>query len=232
MSCGARWLARSSGLRIAITRLPASASTLWSTAGRRSSRDASGRRTSRSPSISRVSTSWRSLCAEPGHNPGRALRPRGGLVIDLSRMRGVEVDGAARIACAEGGATWLDFDEETQVFGLVTPGGIVGSTGVCRTHARWWDRPLDRAARPDVRQPGPSRACHTGWHSCSRERGREPGAPLGATRRGGNFGVATRLEFRLHPLETRRRREASLSAATASRDALRRFRDVVSELST
>ena len=51
-------------------------------------------------------------------------------MIDLSRMRGVEVDGAARIARAEGGATWLDFDAATQAFGLVTPGGVVGSTGV------------------------------------------------------------------------------------------------------
>ena len=37
----------------------------------------------------------------------------------------------ARIARAEGGATWLDFDAATQAFGLVTPGGVVGSTGVC-----------------------------------------------------------------------------------------------------
>ena len=45
----------------------------------------------------------------------------GGLVIDLSQMRGVDVDGDARIARAEGGATWLDFDAATQAFGLVTP---------------------------------------------------------------------------------------------------------------
>lgn len=43
----------------------------------------------------------------------------------------VDVDGSARIARAEGGATWLDFDPATQAFGLVTPGGVVGSTGVC-----------------------------------------------------------------------------------------------------
>jgi FAD/FMN-containing dehydrogenase len=51
-------------------------------------------------------------------------------VIDLSLMRRVDVDGDARIARAEGGATWLDFDSATQAFGLVTPGGVVGSTGV------------------------------------------------------------------------------------------------------
>jgi FAD/FMN-containing dehydrogenase len=42
----------------------------------------------------------------------------------------VDVDGEARTARAEGGATWLDFDAATQAFGLVTPGGVVGSTGV------------------------------------------------------------------------------------------------------
>jgi FAD/FMN-containing dehydrogenase len=52
-------------------------------------------------------------------------------VIDLTQMRRVDVDGSARIARAEGGATWLDFDPATQAFGLVTPGGVVGSTGVC-----------------------------------------------------------------------------------------------------
>jgi FAD/FMN-containing dehydrogenase len=65
-----------------------------------------------------------------GHNPAGHCVCDGGLVIDLSLMRGVDVDGDGRIARAEGGATWLDFDTATQVFGLVTPGGVVGSTGV------------------------------------------------------------------------------------------------------
>src|SRR2546429_2818017 len=65
-----------------------------------------------------------------GHNPAGHCVCDGGLVIDLSLMRGVEVDGDARTARADGGATWLDFDAATQRFGLVTPGGVVGSTGV------------------------------------------------------------------------------------------------------
>src|SRR5436190_8726115 len=65
-----------------------------------------------------------------GHNPAGHCVCDGGLVIDLSQMRRVEVDGHARIARAEGGATWLDFDAATQALGLVTPGGVVGSTGV------------------------------------------------------------------------------------------------------
>ena len=65
-----------------------------------------------------------------GHNPAGHCVCDGGLVIDLSLMRRVDVDADARIARAEGGATWLDFDSATQAFGLVTPGGVVGSTGV------------------------------------------------------------------------------------------------------
>src|SRR5262249_57596241 len=65
-----------------------------------------------------------------GQNPGGHCVSEGGLVIDLSLMRGVEVNGDARTACSDGGATWLDFDAATQRFGLVTPGGVVGSTGV------------------------------------------------------------------------------------------------------
>src|SRR5205823_7352100 len=65
-----------------------------------------------------------------GHNPAGHCVCDGGLVIDLCSMRGVDVDGEARTARAEGGATWLDFDAASQAFGLVTPGGVVGSTGV------------------------------------------------------------------------------------------------------
>src|SRR3954451_10751406 len=65
-----------------------------------------------------------------GHNPAGHCAVDDGLVIDLSRMRGVTVDPDARLATCEGGATWLDFDAATQAHGVVTPGGVVGSTGV------------------------------------------------------------------------------------------------------
>ena len=57
-----------------------------------------------------------------GHNiPGNAVC-EGGLMIDLARMRSVRVDPVRRTARAEGGATWEDFDRETQAFGLATTG--------------------------------------------------------------------------------------------------------------
>lgn len=160
-----------------------------------------------------------------GHNPAGHCVCDGGLVIDLSLMRTVEVDSDARIARADGGATWLDFDSATQAFGLVTPGGVIGSTGVCGLTL------------------GGGIGHLTAQHglTCDNLVGGELVTPDGAVVRvnadenaellwglrggGGNFGVATRLEFSLHPLG---RVVGGLLAfgGEGVRDALRRFRDV------
>jgi len=65
-----------------------------------------------------------------GHNAAGFGTCDGGLVIDLSPVKGIRPDlkrGTARVG---GGATWGDLDRETQVFGLAVPGGIVSSTGI------------------------------------------------------------------------------------------------------
>src|SRR3954463_1903943 len=54
----------------------------------------------------------------------------GGIVIDLSAMRSVQVDPVRRTAVAQGGTTWADFDHETQAFGLALTGGLVSTTGI------------------------------------------------------------------------------------------------------
>jgi FAD/FMN-containing dehydrogenase len=161
-----------------------------------------------------------------GHNPAGHCVSDGGLVIDLSLMRTVEVDGDARIARAGGGATWLDFDVATQAFGLVTPGGVVGSTGVggltlgggighlTAQHGLTCDHLVGaELVTPEgaVIRAGPDEEADFLW------------ALRGG---GGNFGVATRLEFRLHPLD---RVVGGVFAYSGKglREALRRFRDVV-----
>jgi hypothetical protein len=65
-----------------------------------------------------------------GHSfPGHSVSD-GGLVIDLSPMKGIRVDPAARSVRAQAGAKWIDFDHETQVFGLATTGGTASDTGI------------------------------------------------------------------------------------------------------
>jgi len=62
-----------------------------------------------------------------GHNGGGLGVCDGGLVIDLSPMKGVRVDPAARTA---GGCVWGDVDHATHAFGMATPSGIISTTGV------------------------------------------------------------------------------------------------------
>ena len=54
----------------------------------------------------------------------------GGVVIDISSMKGIRVDPIARRAVAQAGLTWAEFDHETQAFGLAVTGGLVSSTGI------------------------------------------------------------------------------------------------------
>src|SRR5262249_18088163 len=149
----------------------------------------------------------------------------GGVVIDLSLMRRVEVDDGGGIAFAAGGATWLDFDSATQAFGLVTPGGVVGSTRVARL-------PLRGGLRHPTAQHG---------LTCDNLIGAELVTPDGTVVHasadenpellwalrggGGNFGVATRLEYRLHPLERVLGGRLSYTGSSVS-EALRLFRDL------
>ncbi len=160
-----------------------------------------------------------------GHNPAGHCVCDGGLVIDLSLMRGVGVDGGARTARADGGATWLDFDAATQRFGLVTPGGVVGSTGVAGLTfgggighlTAQYGLTCDNLAGAELVTPDGTMVRTSPDHN--------PELLWGLRGGGGNFGVATRLEFQLHPL--RRVRGGLLTyAGTGIRDALRRFRDL------
>src|SRR5258705_10670541 len=65
-----------------------------------------------------------------GHNVAGNAVCDGGLMIDLSTMRGVHVDPRARRARAQGGATWGNYNRETQLYGLASTGGVVSTTGV------------------------------------------------------------------------------------------------------
>ena len=160
-----------------------------------------------------------------GHNPAGHCVLDGGLVIDLSRMRRVETDPEARVARAEGGSTWLDFDAATVAHGLVTPGGVVGSTGVCGLALGGGIGHLtaqhgltcDNVVGADLVTPD---------GSVVRASADENPELLWALRGGGgNFGVATKLEFRLHPLQPVIGGKLLYRGPVG--DVLRAFRDIV-----
>jgi FAD/FMN-containing dehydrogenase len=135
-----------------------------------------------------------------GHNVAGNAVNDDGLVVDLSRMRGVHVDAKARTARVQGGATWGDLDRETQVFGLATPGGVVSTTGVAGLtlhggfgHLR---RPfglsIDNLLSVDiVTADGKLRTA---------SESENPDLYWAVRGAGSNFGVVTSFEFRLHPV--------------------------------
>jgi len=123
-----------------------------------------------------------------------------GLVVDLSGMRNVEVDPAAGVARAGGGALWGDFDHATNAFGLSTTGGVISTTGVGGLTlgggighlARKYGLSCDNLIAADV---------VTADGRLLRASEDENDDLFWALRGGGgNFGVATSLEFRLHPV--------------------------------
>jgi len=124
----------------------------------------------------------------------------GGVVIDLSGMRGVSVDPANRTARADGGATWGDFNDATHVHGLATTGGIISTTGVAGLTlgggigylSRGFGLSLDNLISADV-------VVADGRSLVASERKNED--LFWALRGGsGNFGAVTSFEFRLHPV--------------------------------
>ena len=125
----------------------------------------------------------------------------GGVVIDLTGMRGVRVDPATSTARAEGGATWGDFNAATYPFGLATTGGIISTTGVGGLTlgggigylTRGFGLSLDNLVSADV-------VTADGRFQTASER--ENADLFWALRGGGgNYGVVTSFEFRLHPVK-------------------------------
>jgi FAD/FMN-containing dehydrogenase len=124
----------------------------------------------------------------------------GGIVIDLSNMKGMRVDPAARTAQAEGGLTWSEFDHEAQAFGLATTGGLISTTGIAgftlgggigwlmRAHGLTCDNLISADV---VTADGEL------VHASADE---NPELFWGLRGGGGNFGVVTNFEYQLHPV--------------------------------
>jgi len=135
-----------------------------------------------------------------GHNIGGSAVCDGGLLIDLSLMKSVRVDPASRTARVEPGATLADFDKEAQAFALAAPLGINSTTGVAGLTlgggfgwtTRKFGLTIDNLISADVVTADAELV-----HASDEENQDLFWALRGG---GGNFGVVTSFEFRLHPL--------------------------------
>ena len=135
-----------------------------------------------------------------GHNVAGNAVCDDGLVIDLSRMRGVEVDPARRRARVQGGATWGDFDTATQAHGLATPGGVVSSTGVAGLTLGGGIGVLRGLYGLTCDSLIAAELVTASGERVSASADENPDLLWGLRGGGGNFGVVTSFEFALHPL--------------------------------
>jgi FAD/FMN-containing dehydrogenase len=133
-----------------------------------------------------------------GHNVAGNAVCEGGLMIDLTLMKGIRVDAAARTVRAQAGLTWRDFDRETQVFGLASTGGAISSTGIAGLTlgggfgwiGRSYGIACDNLLSADVVLADGSVVTASPDENADLFWGLQGG--------GGNFGIVTSFEFRLH----------------------------------
>jgi FAD/FMN-containing dehydrogenase len=135
-----------------------------------------------------------------GHNVAGSAVCDGGLMIDLSPMKGIHVDPKRHTARAQGGVTWGDLDRETQAFGLVTPGGVVSTTGIAGLTlggGLGWLRSkyglcCDNLISVDI--------VTAGGELCTASAEENSELFWAVRGGGGNFGVVTSFEYRLYPV--------------------------------
>lgn len=160
-----------------------------------------------------------------GHNSAGYGVCDGGLMIDLSMMRAVRVDPAARRVQVQGGATWGDVDGETSAFGLATPGGLISATGVgglTLSGGIGWLRGTSGLCIDNVVAADIVTADGRLLHASTGENDDLFWAIRGG---GGNFGIVTMFEFRLQAIAPEMMFCAPAYPEERARHVLRAWRD-------
>ena len=135
-----------------------------------------------------------------GHNVAGRATIDGGVLIDLSLMKGIHVDARNRIVRAQGGVTWGELNRETQLHDLAVTGGVVSSTGIAGLTlggGLGWLMGKYGLALDNLRAAELVTGRRQG-HAASPDE--EPDLFWAIRGGGGNFGVATCLEYELHPV--------------------------------
>jgi FAD/FMN-containing dehydrogenase len=135
-----------------------------------------------------------------GHGVGGHALCEGGLVIDLSLMKGIRVDPMARTAMAEAGVLWGELDRETQLHGLATVGGIVTHTGIAGLTLGGGLGWLMRKHGSTVDNLVSVDLVTADGEVLTASENENPDLFWGVRGGGGNFGIVTSFEYRLHPV--------------------------------
>lgn len=165
-----------------------------------------------------------------GHNIAGNAVAEGGLMLDLSSMKSIEVDAASRTARVAPGVTLAELDQATQAHGLALPVGINSTTGIAGLTlgggfgwlSRKYGLTIDNLSAADVvtadgqvRRASPTENADLFW----------------ALRGGsGNFGVVTSFEFRLHPVGPEVFAGLLVHPMRGARELLRGYREVVARM--
>jgi FAD/FMN-containing dehydrogenase len=135
-----------------------------------------------------------------GHNVAGRATVDDGLMIDLSPMKGIYVEPGKRTVIAQGGVTWAELNRETQVHGLATTGGVIGTTGIAGLTLGgglgWlmskFGLALDNLLSVEL--------VDTEGRVLRASASEHPDLFWALRGGGGNFGVATSFEYQLHPV--------------------------------
>src|SRR5579864_5697096 len=162
-----------------------------------------------------------------GHNYAGFAVCEGGLMIDLSRMNGVTVDPTARRAICGGGATWADVDAATQAYGLATVGGFVSHTGIGGLTLGGGFVWLSRRAGLTADNLLAAEVVTADGRVLRASAEENPDLFWALRGGGGNFGVVTSFEFRLHEVGPAVHLGLFFWGLDRGREALRFSRDFV-----
>jgi FAD/FMN-containing dehydrogenase len=165
-----------------------------------------------------------------GHNVAGNAVCDGGLMIDLSPMRGVHVEPRARRARTQGGATWGDYNRQTQLYGLASTGGVVSSPGVgglTLGGGLGWLMGKHGMAVDSLRAVELVTATGEVVRASADD---HPDLFWAVRGGGGNFGVATWLEYEVYPVGPNLIAGLVAHPFAAPRDVLRFYRDFTESL--